>query len=203
MNKKFTPNPFLTPHASSLNSSLSDEERKLFQDAVFDVKPLHKTDKPTKKTDTSEKKETLLPKKVFIKIKKSALNEEPTPFSFFDKEAVVTGEDILSFKRHGLQHKQLTTLRQGKNRIEATLDLHEHTIDQAIVATDQFLKRCYQNGYKNVCIIHGKGLYSSDNKPIIKNLLNSYLRQHPLVLAFHSTKNKHGGTGALYVIIKG
>jgi DNA-nicking Smr family endonuclease len=96
----------------------------------------------------------------------------------------------------------MTQLKQGKMRTEATLDLHRHTIDEAIQAADDFLIRCQNRGFKTVCIIHGKGHFSADNKPVLKNVLNNYLRSHPCVLAFHSAKNNQGGTGAMIVMIK-
>lgn len=190
---------------------ISDEERQLFRNAVSDVKPLKQTRQPKKskiKIKDAEIKNTETtppPEKKTIKqvrVRPSEPFKEKITFQFTEKQSEITGEDKITFSRSGLQHKRFTQLRQGKISIEATLDLHRHTIDEAIHATDHFLKQCHQKNLRSLCIIHGKGHYSTDNKPVIKNLLNHYLRQHPLVLAFHSTKNKHGGTGAIYVLIK-
>jgi DNA-nicking Smr family endonuclease len=137
-----------------------------------------------------------------IRIRPTESFKEKITFDFTKKQPDIAGEDVIAFSRPGLQNKRFTQLRQGKSRIEATLDLHQHTSDEAIRATDNFLKQSHLNHLRSVCIIHGKGNYSADNKPIIKNLLNHYLRKHPLVLGFHSTKNKHGGAGAIYVLIK-
>lgn len=186
---------------------ISDEERQVFRNAVSDVKPLKQT-KQTRHQPKIEIKETEITTPIEKKpIKKVRLRpqgplEEKITFQFMDKQSEVTGDENMTFSRPGLQHKRFTQLRQGKTPIEATLDLHEHTTDEAIHATDTFLKHCHQKNFRSLCIIHGKGHYSADNKPVIKNLLNQYLRQHPLVLAFHSTKKKHGGTGAIYVLIK-
>ncbi|OGT43937.1 MAG: hypothetical protein A3F13_00645 [Gammaproteobacteria bacterium RIFCSPHIGHO2_12_FULL_40_19] len=182
---------------------ISDEERQLFRDAVSNVKPLKQTSQP--KIRTKDPKITASVEKKSIKqicIRSAEPFDEKITFQFTEKQSEITGEDVIGFSRPGLQHKRFAQLRQGKTRIEATLDLHQHTTDEAIHATDIFLKQSHKNHLRLVCIIHGKGHYSADNKPVIKNLLNHFLRQHPLVLAFHSSKNKHGGTGAIYVLIK-
>lgn len=172
-------------------STISDEEKELFRNAVANTKPLKFTER-----NLSEKT-----KKITVK-KPIEYAEQKIQFDFSEKQPDITGEDIILFSQSGVQHKRLSQLRQGKMKIEATLDLHQHTGDEAILKTEAFLKHCKNRGFKTVCIIHGKGNYSSGNKPILKNLLNDYLRHHPLVLAFHSAKSKDGGAGALYVLIK-
>lgn len=175
---------------------ISDEERDLFQNAVSDVKPLKSTHQ-----NRSEKKEIKETKRIHIK-KTESFQPERKPIVFHKTQPDVESEDIISFSQSGLQHKRLTQLRQGKMRNEATLDLHRYTTDEAIYAIDDFLLQCQTRGFRTVLIIHGKGNYSAGNKPIIKNVLNAYLRHHPLVLAFHSAKKHQGGAGALYVLIK-
>jgi len=39
-------------------------------------------------------------------------------------------------------------------------------------------------------------------RPMIKSHVNTWLRQHPQVLGFTSCLPRHGGTGALYVMLK-
>ena len=162
--------------------NITDEERAIFRDAMGQIKPRPPT--PT------------------IKLKKINAERITKPTLAFHSSPDVTGTDTLSFSAPGLQHKKFTQLKQGKCRIEATLDLHDHTRDAALIATDDFLTRCQRKNYRVVCIVHGKGLYSANAHPILKNLLNGYLRTHPLVLAFHSTQARHGGTGAVYVLIR-
>lgn len=187
------------------NKGISDEERKLFRDAVKDVKPLKhiQTQRNEDRVVIPETSTTnSAPIKKIKLIQQPFLPPEKISFQFSKKPSDVTGEAVISFARTGLQHKHITTLRQGKTKIDATLDLHEHTSDEAIQAVERFLKKCFDNHYRLVCIIHGKGHLSLENKPVLKNLLNAFLRDHPLVIAFHSAKNKHGGTGALYVRLK-
>ncbi len=109
--------------------------------------------------------------------------------------------DILSFARSGLQHSILKRLRQGKMPVENSLDLHGLTVQQARTALIHFLRDCDNMAYRHVIIIHGKG-YRSKTKPVIKPMLNRWLRLAPGVLAFHSALPEDGGSGALYVMLR-
>lgn len=175
-----------------MNKKITDEERQVFRDAVMNTKPFKQTEQPNIKINTAKKAE-ISEKKI------TQCTQIKSHFIINEKQPEITGTDIISFARSGVQHKRFSQLKQGKMRTEATLDLHEHTSDEAINAVEHFLKRCQNNGFRSVCIIHGKGLYTSDNKPVLKNLLNSFLRQHPIVLAFHSEKNN---PGAMMVLLK-
>jgi DNA-nicking Smr family endonuclease len=104
-------------------------------------------------------------------------------------------EDLF-FARTGLQHKTIKKLRQGKMSIEACLDLHGMTIPKAETALEEFLFMCQQEELRNVLIIHGKGA------GIIKNTINTWLRDYPDTLAFCSAKPKDGGLGAVYLLLR-
>ncbi len=51
-------------------------------------------------------------------------------------------------------------------------------------------------------IIHGKGLRSGAEGPILKRLVDGMLRQRADVLAFASAKPAKGGTGAVIVLLR-
>ena len=120
---------------------------------------------------------------------------------FSSAEMVEDCPDILSFSRSGLQHNVLKKLRQGKNPIEHMLDLHGLTVDQARVELLEFLGECEAAGIRHAIIIHGKGFRSKD-KPVIKPMVNRWLRAVDNVLAFHTAQPKDGGGGAVYVLLK-
>lgn len=180
------------------NKKISNEEKQLFQEAVLGVKPLHP--KKAQSTKIEPEKQTLTKPIPKITIKKIIPQQPSLPV--IETQAAVSGNDTITFSKTGLQHKRFTKLKQGKIKAQATLDLHEHTSDEALIAVDQFIERARQQSIPAVCIIHGKGQYSQNNTPVLKNLLNNYLRHHPGVLAFHSAKKEAGGTGAIYVLLK-
>jgi DNA-nicking Smr family endonuclease len=170
---------------------IKNDDASLFLAEMGDVTPL----KPDNKIKINKK-----PKKAPIrpvnKFDSSAINDV-----FSDLEIMEDCPDILSFSRSGLQHNVLKKLRQGKNPVELTLDLHGLTVAQARIELSNFLGECEAAGIRHVIIIHGKG-YRSKDKPVIKPMLNRWLREVDNVLAFHTALPKDGGSGAVYVLLK-
>ncbi len=120
---------------------------------------------------------------------------------FSNSEMVEDCRDILSFSRSGLQHNVLKKLRQGKHPIEHSLDLHGLTVEQARNELLAFLSECIAANVCHAIIVHGKGFRSKD-KPVLKPMVNRWLRAVDDVLAFHSAQPKDGGSGAVYVLLK-
>lgn len=118
-----------------------------------------------------------------------------------DPADLETGEELL-FSRPGIQNNLMRKLRRGQYSLEAELDLHRMTSEQAREALLNFLKGCRQSGKRCVRIIHGKGHGSKNKLPVLKNKLNHWLRQLDEVLAFCSARPVDGGTGAVYVLLK-
>ena len=110
--------------------------------------------------------------------------------------------DVLYFCRPGIQHRTIARLKKGQLPIEDELDLHGLRSAEAGKRLSAFLDYCKQEGIQCIRIIHGKGKGSSNQLPVIKNLLNSRLRNNPDILAFTSAPVSDGGTGVLYVLIK-
>jgi DNA-nicking Smr family endonuclease len=52
-------------------------------------------------------------------------------------------------------------------------------------------------------VVHGKGYRSGARGPILKSAVSLWLRRHMDVLAFTSAKAIDGGTGAVYVLLRG
>lgn len=109
--------------------------------------------------------------------------------------------DVLEYCTPGIQKSTYKKLRRGEYRIDAELDLHGYTGEQARKALSQFLNDARDLGGRCVRIIHGKGL-SSNEGPILKSRVNGWLRQRGDVLAFHSARPADGGTGAVYVLLR-
>ena len=168
-----------------------NKESELFRKATRDVKPLHQDKHPL----THRKKHR--PQKVI----------EPSPskatwIAESYESDWLSPEDSIHFAKSGIQHKILQRLKRGNVPIEAKIDLHHQTTDEAMSSVTRFINDCIAQGKRWVCIIHGKGYLSANQKPILKNFLNHWLRKQPLVLAFHSAQPQHGGTGAIYVLLK-
>ena len=109
--------------------------------------------------------------------------------------------DPLSFSRGGSDQRLLKKLRRGEIPPQAELDLHGHTVSEARLILEQFLRHCREDRIRCALIIHGKGWRSEGFKPVLKNQLNRWLPGFPEVVAFCTAKPKHGGMGAAYVLL--
>lgn len=119
----------------------------------------------------------------------------------FPSDEIETGEELL-FARPGVQHRVLRKLRRGQFSIRAELDLHGMTVPMARQALSTFLQRCRGDNQCCVRIIHGKGHRSNHRGPVLKTAVQGWLPQRDEVLAFCSAVPAHGGTGAVYVLLK-
>jgi DNA-nicking Smr family endonuclease len=116
--------------------------------------------------------------------------------------ATVAADEALFFARPGLQQRQLQRLRRGQLAIGAELDMHGMSTATARNAISNFVTQCSDQHIRCIRIIHGKGYGSKGDAPVLKNRLNTWLRQHHDVLAFSSTRDRDGGTGAVYVLLR-
>ncbi|HEY6529990.1 MAG TPA: DNA endonuclease SmrA [Cellvibrionaceae bacterium] len=109
--------------------------------------------------------------------------------------------DIMSFMRPGVQKGVFRSLRLGKYPIDARLDLHKLTADQARLEVYQFIQDCLANEVRTALITHGKG-EGRESAALLKSCVNYWLPQIPQVLAFHTAQKQHGSYGATYVLLK-
>ena len=112
----------------------------------------------------------------------------------------VAPEAALSFKRNGVQERQLDKLKAGLLPWKHAVDLHGCTLEQAREAILQLLAEAKAEGIAVVKIVHGKG--QINGQAMLKTAVNGWLRQMPDVLAFVSADPRHGGTGAVMVLLR-
>jgi len=113
----------------------------------------------------------------------------------------VDPHEILAFKRDGVQHGVYKNLRMGKYSIDARLDLHRMTVEQARLAIFQFIKDCMAHDIRCALITHGKG-EGRQQPALLKSCVAHWLPQFSDVLAFHSAQAHHGASGATYLLLK-
>jgi DNA-nicking Smr family endonuclease len=167
-----------------------DDDARLFRDAMKDVKPL----------------------KGGGRLPPASRRPEPRPLQHEADERAALQEmrdgplpDIgeeLSYRAPGLQDAAFRRLRRGTYHIGAELDLHGMRADEAKLAIVRFLAAAADRGLRCVRIIHGKGLRSKGEGPVLKQRLDGWLRRRNDVLAFCSARPEHGGTGAAYVLLR-
>jgi len=169
----------------------NEDDNDLFRQAMSDVAPLKPDNKVRHKPP---------PRKPPRRLEDNEDVEREQRFTqgMLEQEC----PDQLYFERAGgAQKSVLKKLRTGKLGVEGTLDLHGQTVEEARLHLAEFLEECRQFGYRHIIIVHGKGFRSQD-RPVIKPMVNYWLRQADEVLAFCSAQPKDGGTGAVYVLLR-
>ena len=179
-------------------TDLSEEDNALFIAAIKGTMPLKQISKHSSPRPSGR------PPSLRCRSRECG-NSDLSTLSFLsdaDLEAAVGSEESLWFIRGALPHLLVKKFRKGELPLRATLDLHGCFVVEARQAIQHFIHNCHQQHIRCALIIHGKGYRASENQPILKNKVNQWLRQLPEVLAFCSAKSSHGGTGAVYVLVK-
>jgi DNA-nicking Smr family endonuclease len=128
-----------------------------------------------------------------------ALVSGDAPFDIAD------GDEFIEGKTVGLDQGIVRKLRRGEYAVQAHLDLHGQTRQEAKGAVEVFLRDSRRSGRRCVLLVHGRGLHSKDQLPVLKDALRSWLGQSRLarhVLAFATARPADGGAGAVYVLLR-
>ncbi|NYT85423.1 Smr/MutS family protein [Pollutimonas harenae] len=96
----------------------------------------------------------------------------------------------------------IKNLRRGKWSIDASVDLHGNTLDEARARLDRFLKTCLDHQIKCVRVVHGKGYGSKGGEPVLKQTVRRWLTQLVAVIAYVECQEHDGGTGAVQVLLQ-
>ena len=179
-----------------LHTLLTPEEQELFKSSL---KNIRKVTSNTHHHSPSAKPSPRREDKPRLEIHPGASQD------FLEKlspEDWLSAEDYIHFARTGIPRRTLMKLSRGLIPIDARIDLHRLTGDEMIATMDQFLDRCQGQGQRLILVVHGKGCRGPNSAPVLKNVLNGWLRQQPAVLAFCTAKSAHGAAGALYILLK-
>ena len=178
------------------------DDDKLFRQQIDGVVPLKKTDrglvkKPTVNTD----------QKSYLRqaaVTNQVVDEQLQGFDSVSDDYVemVRPLDILSFKRPGIQDGVFRKFRLGKYTIEGRLDLHRKTVAEARIEVLGFVREAMSYDMRTIMILHGKGERNIEQPAKLKSYVAKWLKEMPDVMAYHSAQKQHGGTGAVYVLLK-
>ncbi len=179
---------------------MSDEEKQSASFAELvgdDIAPIKKTDK----ADIEKKQEVTPAQLARQKAAVSGGESKADPLSSEEHIPMLNPLDELNYKKDGVQHGVFKNLRLGKYSIDARLDLHRHTIEQARKALFEFVSDCMSHDIRCILITHGKG--EGREKPaLLKSCVAFWLPEIDDVLAFHTAQKRHGGLGATYALLK-
>jgi DNA-nicking Smr family endonuclease len=103
----------------------------------------------------------------------------------------------------GLDRRNAQRLKRGQMAIEARLDLHGMTQAEAHGALARFVARSFAEGRRAVLVITGKGV--RDGEGVLRRAVPRWLAEpalSPMILAREEAQARHGGAGALYVLLR-
>jgi DNA-nicking Smr family endonuclease len=116
--------------------------------------------------------------------------------------AFEAGEE-LAYLRAGLSRQILRKLRTGHWALQDTLDLHGLRWEEARLLLVEFIAQSVRRGRRCVLVIHGKGLRSKNQEPVLRGKVAGWLTQRAEILAFCQARPADGGAGAVVVLLRG
>ena len=125
-----------------------------------------------------------------------------TPTRSLPQEVEDTDASDNDFVTNGVDRREIRKLKKGGYIVRDRLDLHGMTSAEALGTVATFIENGRHAGHRCVCIIHGRGLHSKHNAPILRTVVRKYLRSHRSVLAYADAPLTNGGSGAAYVLLR-
>ncbi len=182
---------------SDTGDNMSDADDKLFRDELQGVAPLQASAKinlnrsPVSTLAVAARREAA--------VRELAIERNFLGLDFVD---MLDPYYPLEFKRPGVQHGVFRKLKQGKYPMDARLDLHRLTVAMAREEVFLFIREAVAYDLRNVLIVPGRGSHGNSPEAILKSYVNKWLPEFDDVQAFCSAVPAHGGTGAVYVMLK-
>jgi len=115
-----------------------------------------------------------------------------------EKNAISTARTGLE----GIEPNRRHRIAKERDPIGARLDLHGYDQDRARAALESFLQRAWDDGYRSVLVITGKGVQGDG---VLRRYAPEWLAAPglaPIVAGISEAHRRHGGAGALYVALK-
>ena len=170
---------------------IDKDDHKAFEEATRDVKKLKRGNRVEAQTPRPSAKAT----------RSRAADAATLEESLHGTLSESTGED-LAFRRPNVSEYTFRQLRRGKFSIEDEIDLHGLTKNQAKAALKDFIAETARRQLGCVRVVHGKGMRSGPEGPVLKRWVPHWLSRWNAVLAFCAARVKHGGDGAIYVLLR-
>jgi DNA-nicking Smr family endonuclease len=169
---------------------LPPDDAKLFRAAMRDVKPLRKRRaRPARETEPAPRAAR---KDSEARPAKPATAARPVPSVPAPRP------------NPGIDRGTAERLRKGEIPIERRIDLHGMTQEDAHAALDRFIRQAWAEGRRMLLVITGKGSVSSGGG-VLRRHVPRWLAagEHgPRVLRIETAQARHGGAGALYVLLR-
>jgi DNA-nicking Smr family endonuclease len=171
-----------------------NDERALWRAAMQGVAPLPKRGAAPESEPPAVAEPTLNAAKA-----KPARRAVPRP------PAAAKVPDLAPGFAPGVDRRNADRLRRGERKIEARLDLHGMTQDEAHRALNAFLDRAEHAGWRCVLVITGKGRPGTSAAGVLRAAVPRWLNEAPnraRLLAIAAAQPRDGGAGAMYLLLR-
>ena len=113
-----------------------------------------------------------------------------------------------------LSNKDFVIKRNIRNEKVKKIDLHGYTIEEANIAVEKFIEKCFDENVTKVIVITGKGLrsksidnpYLSKDLSILKYSVPEFIENNitltKMIIEITDAKIEDGGSGAFYIFLK-
>jgi DNA-nicking Smr family endonuclease len=177
-----------------------DDDVALWKAVTKGVKPIKRTPPARSRPETAKEPAHAKPKKIgAIAPPRPVAATRPKP------PPALPARELSHGQAAGLDKRTMDRLRRGQLPIEAEIDLHGYTQEQAHGALNAFIAGHAAAGRRCVRVITGKGSFRQGGGGVLKTAVPRWLNETPLqdsILAFTHARRDDGGEGAIYVLLR-
>ena len=177
------------------------DEARYFLEAMLDVKPLS----GSRKTVTRTPNPNIRPAHPVRDDELETVTHLSDLVSGAAEMDITFSDEYIEGSVRGFSRKLMQKLKKGQFPVQDYVDLHGLTKQDAELKIRDFLLQSNRLGLRCVLVVHGRGLNSEDNIPVLKERLPAWLSRGPIkkiVLAFSTARPYDGGTGAIYILLR-
>jgi DNA-nicking Smr family endonuclease len=175
-----------------------DSDEKLFSEAMEGVTPISRDNRVERVVHMEAPLESRIKEDAEVLAQLESLVRYGTGFDVSNTPEYVEGTG------YNVHPEFAKRLHRGDYSIQAHIDLHGLTAEDARDVFEKFIKGATTTGKRGVLIIHGRGL-SSPAEPVLKRKVIEWLTRGPWrkwVVAYSSARICDGGAGATYVLLR-
>jgi DNA-nicking Smr family endonuclease len=187
------------PKEQKARPSSDELDQKAFDREMADVQPLDPAEPRKRKAGRPRTAKPGRDEDAEVLAQLADLVAGVGPFDIADTAEYVEGIP------KGLDRRLLDRLKQGDFSVQAHLDLHGLSWEEAKKAVSEFLHRARLESRRCVLVVCGRGHHSRDKEPVLKNQLVRWMSRSSasrLILAFCTARPHDGGAGALYILLR-
>lgn len=173
----------------------AESDDSLWRTVAESIRPLRSRRRPAIKPPPPP----VIPAPAAIAAKPPAAAPKPQP------SAKPPLPELLPGVAAGVDKRTAQRLGRGQLAIEARLDLHGLTQDEAHARLAGFIRRSVAAGKRCVLIITGKGFKPTGETGVLRQAVPRWLNEASLrrdIVALRHAQPKDGGEGALYVLLR-